>query len=157
MTDLELFIQSHRRRPISATDWSKRKEKWLNELGMLLSGIQEKLVSAGVPSADIHSTENSLNEEYLGQYDAPGLVIHIGGNEVVFKPKGSRVMGAFGRVDVLGPRGRARLIADVEEGDSSDEPLDREWQWYVYPEHGRKGHFLFDEDSLVPLLEIVLG
>ncbi|RKT45557.1 hypothetical protein [Thiocapsa rosea] len=73
MTDLELFIQSHRGRPTSATDWSARKEKWLRELGKLLSGIQEKLVSAGVASEDIYSTEHSLNEEYLGRYDAPGL------------------------------------------------------------------------------------
>ncbi|EIC22594.1 hypothetical protein [Thiorhodovibrio frisius] len=160
MTELEQLIQSHQQRAFPPPDGAARREQWLGELTQLLSELQEQLIAAGVPQDNIRLLEVPLNEDVLGFYEAPGLCVRIGTSEVVFQPKGARIIGALGRLCVIGPRGRAKLIADVDDNGEKDAPPlhhTQAWRWFVYPEQERGGQFLLTKDSLAHLLKLVLG
>jgi hypothetical protein len=60
MTNLEMLVRSHQARTMPQIDWSKRKEKWLHELGVLLQDIRNRLVDAGVPAAQIRSVSYTI-------------------------------------------------------------------------------------------------
>ncbi|WPL15267.1 hypothetical protein Thiowin_00152 [Thiorhodovibrio winogradskyi] len=138
-------------------DWNARKTKWLDELNQLLSQIRDQLMAAGVARENLQEIGFPLNEEYLGQYQAPGLLIRIGASELVLQPKGTRIIGALGRVDVTGPRGRAKLIAELGDEATDPAPLTQKWHWFIYPEHGRHGRYPLTDDNLAQLLTQVLG
>lgn len=157
MTHLEMLVRSHQARTMPPIDWSRRKEKWLHELDILLQDIRSRLIDAGVPAAQIRSVSYTINEESLGQYEATGLAVRIGNSEVVFSPKGSVIIGGYGRVDVSGPHGEVKLIADAVETEEAKPHYDREWKWYVYPDRGRSGSFEFSGDGLANALVLVLG
>lgn len=160
MTELEQLIQSHQRCAFPLPDGEARKDRWLGELKRLLSEVQEQLIAAGVARDQIRALAVPLNEAVFGYYEAPGLTVRIGSSEVVFEPKGARIIGALGRLDVIGPRGRAKLIADVDDDGEEDAPPlhpKQQWQWFVYPEQGRGEQFLLTKDTLAQLLKLVLG
>lgn len=157
MTTLQTLVKTHQQRPVPSRDWSGRKDQWLDQLTKLLSGIKAELIAAGLPDEDLRLIKYSLNEESIGQYAAPGLTVRLGANEVVFIPKGCRIIGALGRVDVMGPRGRVKLIADIPEDAEDLSRSDQDWQWFVYPDLGSDGRFEFQAPSLARLLEMVLG
>ena len=51
-----------------------------------------------------------ISEEYLGNYGAEKLTIQIGIDKVVAKPIGRMMIGAAGRVDLIGARGMLRIV-----------------------------------------------
>lgn len=164
MVDLKIFVQSQmeQKKASQSVDWSKRRTKWLGELVQLFEFIQKALLSAGLPSDQIHATTHTLREETLGQYDAPGLVVKLpAGGSVTFTPVGSVIVGGYGRVDVTGPaRERIKLIADDAREDTEDDETpsyERAWAWYVHPALGLRQSFRLDEQGLAQLLAIVTG
>jgi hypothetical protein len=125
MTDLKSFVQSQLalKQASQHVDWSKRKEKWLLELGRLFGFIRVSLHEAGLSEDQIVDVQHALHEDTLGFYDAPGLVVQLpAGGRVNFKPVASVVVGGYGRVDVTGPatRERVKLIADDADEDRPD-------------------------------------
>lgn len=52
----------------------------------------------------------SINEEQTGTYQAPQVEITVGSAVVKLKPIGAFLIGAWGRVDMEGPRGVCRFI-----------------------------------------------
>lgn len=89
-----------------------------------------------------------LNEEFLGAYEAPTLLIHIGAKDVLLEPVGCYVVGAQGRVDLKGDRDVRKLVLlpqDVkrfsvrimseEEARAEEAPAKEEGQlvWKIVP------------------------
>jgi hypothetical protein len=56
-----------------------------------------------------------LSEEKFGTYDAQSLVLKIGPHEVLLKPIGAIVIGARGRVDLIGPKGSVKIVLVPKE------------------------------------------
>jgi hypothetical protein len=80
--------------------------RWINELyGQVKKWVETKnLVTK--------EKEVELNEELLGQYKAPGLLIEEkkGKKIAELKPVGAQIIGAEGRVDVVGKVDKMHLI-----------------------------------------------
>ncbi|MEA3642371.1 MAG: hypothetical protein VBE63_20865 [Lamprobacter sp.] len=165
MSSLQMIVKQHQVRAAQfapeSFDWNKRKAKWLASLRQLIDQLRQWLMDAGVPGEEIIATRHSISEEGLGDYEAPGLEVKIGRLLVTFVPVASNVIGGVGRVDVTGPRGEVKLIADtvqpVVDGEPDPSCDDREWLWLAYPDRSRRGGFPLDENGLAKVLEVVLG
>jgi hypothetical protein len=80
---------------------------YLNALYEQIEGYLQTYVERG--TAKITLRDMQLNEEFIGAYTAPELILTIGRSTVTFTPIGTMLIGTKGRVDVQGPLGKARL------------------------------------------------
>jgi len=88
----------------------EEKDLWLAQLQRLISFIEKSLVDY-VTLGGIATTITfaKVTEEQIGTYDAPQLEISVGHSSVKLKPIGTFLVGAWGRVDMEGPRGICRF------------------------------------------------
>ena len=97
-----------------------RQQRWIQELQQLCDRIQQEWLSSLVASGEVTlaAIEVPLNEQLIGSYRAPGLLINLADRDVRLEPKGTMVIGAAGRADLQGPGGFATLVLE-----SPDLPL----------------------------------
>lgn len=165
MTNLQMLVSQHQAKAAQmaaqSVDWNKRKVKWLSALGQLMEQLRSTLASAGVPPTQMVATRHDITEDTLGDYQAPGLEVRIGTAKIQFIPVASVIIGGYGRVDVIGPRGEVKLIAaDAQAFHDPEDPTpshEREWVWSVYPDKSSRGGFRLDDDGLAQLLQLLLG
>ena len=105
-----------------SVDWQKEKKDWLRNLGELHALINQFLAEYVAKKAiEIEQSKVTLSEENIGSYEAPFLLIRIGAQKISVMPIGTLLIGSKGRVDVSGPRGKARLaLVDKDMGDFRD-------------------------------------
>jgi hypothetical protein len=114
-SDFDTFVNSQQPTEAvaetEAVDWNKERDDWLTYLNALYQDI-DTFLKPYIDSNRINSQyqEIELNEPDIGVYKAPRLILKIGRQEVIFDPIGTNLIGNKGRVDVLGPAGKARLI-----------------------------------------------
>ncbi len=108
------FIQKKEKLASHTEAPESRKMQWLESLNRLYSQIEEWLVpylKDGQVSIDRSSAQ--LREQRLGSYSAPMLRIKIVDETVDVIPRGTYIVGAFGRVDLVSrKRNRQRIIED---------------------------------------------
>jgi hypothetical protein len=100
-------------------NWNKEKEEWLAHLDALYQKIEELLgeyVSSGRIRREYKSVR--LNEQHIGPYVAKKMLLRIGPAQVELIPIGTLLVGAKGRVDVIGPAGKALLLLIDKKQDS---------------------------------------
>ena len=51
-----------------------------------------------------------LHEDFSGDYKIDALTLFIGSSQIHFKPIGTMLVGAKGRIDMTGPRGVVRFV-----------------------------------------------
>lgn len=93
-----------------AFDYEGEKHAYLDLLNKLYEEIRAYLgdyLSAG--TVRLESSTIQLNEEGIGTYDAPSLIIIIGNQQITLAPVGTLLIGSKGRVDVSGSAGKVRL------------------------------------------------
>jgi len=90
-----------------AIDWNKRKSDWLQELDDLYMQMEKHLESYNI---EIRRNPITLEEEYLGSYNAQKLTFAIGHDKIEVKPIGTQLIGARGRVDLSGPRATLKIV-----------------------------------------------
>lgn len=86
------------------------KQRWLTklaELGKSVDGWLSAYRQMGIRTA---TKTVSVTEEQTGTYQAPQVEITVGPAVVKLKPIGTFLIGAWGRVDMEGPRGVCRFI-----------------------------------------------
>lgn len=114
--DFDAFLEKQelKKRDAEQTDWKKRREDWLRRIGEFYQLVQRFLrryLDQGKVSIDFRPL--TLNEEYIGSYETTKLHLTMGSHEVVFSPKGTRMIGSKGRIDMDGRAGKVRfLLAD---------------------------------------------
>lgn len=92
-------------------DWSKERDDWLVRLKELYDQTKSFLaeyVKAGEIKLSFRDIE--LNEENIGSYRAPQMILKIGRQEITMTPVGTMFYKTKGRVDVVGPAGRTHLL-----------------------------------------------
>jgi hypothetical protein len=92
-------------------DWLREKNDWLrhvNELFTKVAGFLREYVTAGQVAIDHGQIE--LNEDNIGPYVAPTMIVKIGRKTITMEPVGTLLIGSKGRVDVVGPLGRVQLL-----------------------------------------------
>src|SRR3546814_12833964 len=89
----------------------RSKEWWLDKLAELYELVNKSLGDY-VKSGDVSISRSpvTLHEEQLGSYQVDQLEILLGRQIVRLKPIGTFLIGARGRVDMVGPRGSVRFV-----------------------------------------------
>lgn len=154
-TDFDEFVrrQQERTSPNASIDWRKERDSWIQHLNELYSRIESflnKYISAKQILREYREIE--MNEEYVGSYKVRQMTIRLGRQEVRIVPMGTMLIGAKGRVDVVGPAGRAQiLLVDSKAGRATDlirvdvaiggkprpklssrtEPKELTWEWRI--------------------------
>lgn len=112
-SEFDAFVQKQKAtaEAEAAVDWTRERDEWLKRLDELYETIRwalKEYVESGAITLsfkDIH-----LNEESIGSYVARQLTLKIGPKTITLTPIGTLLVGTKGRVDVIGPAGRARLM-----------------------------------------------
>lgn len=102
LRDFLLSRQEHG--PASTIDWEQRRREWINAVKKLYHKVTGELLADSIEQrlVTVSRANKELKEEYLGKYRVPELVLDINGETVRFSPKGRNIIGAKGRVDLVG-------------------------------------------------------
>lgn len=96
-------------------DWDARRAKYLTEVKALYDQIETAFAEAiADKTIAVERRTKQLSEHPIGTYAVDDLVLFIGDEQVRFSPRGRNIVGAEGRVDVIGERGEAILIAQPD-------------------------------------------
>lgn len=141
----------------------ERVKSWLEKIGQLYRQVEGYLAPfTAQGQIRFERRGRQLNEEFLGNYEAPALLIRIGAKEVALEPVGSVVIGAQGRVDLRGMRderklvllpkhvrrSRVRVLTQEEaQADKARTPATGELVWKIVP-GPRQDYIDLDEQSL---------
>ena len=99
----------------------------------------------GQKALTLHRRPKQLTENYIGTYSADDLILVIGDEQVRFSPRGRNIVGAAGRVDVIGERGEATLIVQPDS------------QWgFVQSRQPTLRVVPLDESALAEVLQLVM-
>jgi len=96
---------------LKAMNWDKRKQKWLQSIDTLYKQVEEwlsNLKKKGV--VKISYKEEMIFEEHIGQYNIKKMYLDVGSERVTLSPKGTFVVGAYGRVDLIGDEGSIMIV-----------------------------------------------
>ena len=125
-------------------DWKEKKDKWLTRIAQLYEMIHEWIAPLETEGTLRSQTSSeSFEEDYIGQYQTDILTLFIGKQRVEFHPKGTLIIGADGRVDVIGQHGIRTLVL---KGD----------QWFIVERSPRLKTLPFNEDSFQDVLQEVM-
>jgi hypothetical protein len=119
-TDFDAFVRRQRQSAAASekVDWNARRDEWLQSVRDLYSEVRS-LLKSYIDSGDIVVTIEPImiSEENIGVYHSERLVLAIGPQQVRLNPVGTLVIGARGRLDMVGPAGSTRLVLvpDAEE------------------------------------------
>jgi hypothetical protein len=112
MTDLTEFLKSK-----IATEKKEQvnleniKKQWLEDLKSLYNKIREWTKEAQNEGLiQINEYQIDLNEEGLGNYQAPALTLIISQDKIEIRPIGRSIIGGKGRVDVSSRKAAFMLI-----------------------------------------------
>jgi len=100
-------------RESAGVDWDQQRQEWLAALQDLYQQVQQFLeqpIREG--SARVENRQINITEAHLGEYATTELLLVVGDERVRFVPKGRNVLGAAGRVDVLGEAGEAMFVLE---------------------------------------------
>lgn len=127
ISEFDEFIrrQNEKKRELGALDIEKELREWRECLKNLYGSI-EKYMAAYVESgqAKIDYKSIQLNEEFSGPYEVDQMSLSIGPSVVLFKPVGTMLIGAKGRVDVQGAHGSARLVLVSHKVEKAQQLID---------------------------------
>ncbi len=112
--ELKEFILSRQNPPVQGIDWKERRRLWIDAVKGLYRTVTEELLAASIKQrlVTVSRVEKEISEEFLGTYRIPELVLTINGETVRFSPKGRNIIGAKGRVDLVGELDAVTLILE---------------------------------------------
>jgi tRNA pseudouridine-54 N-methylase len=92
-------------------NWRAQKQEWLRHLREFYSIIAAYLAEfVKTDKIKIESSPVFLTEEHIGTYEAESKIIVLGLHKVRLIPIGTFLIGAQGRVDMVGPAGTVKFI-----------------------------------------------
>jgi len=177
-TDFGAFVRRQQTASVEEerVDWVKEREDWLGNLRELYDQTESFLaeyIKAG--EIKLNYRDIDLNEENIGTYSVRQMILKIGRQEITMTPVGTLIFGAKGRVDIVGPAGRTRLV--LVNGKASGpmvkvtvsiggkpEPSDREatheinWKWKIATSPPNIQYVELTQESLFQaLMEVANG
>ncbi len=146
----EKFISGRAASGKGGIDWESRRKTYLQALQTLYTQI-EQLLKGPLQNgkAKLRREKREITENYLGTYGVEDLILEVGGENVRFVPRGRNIVGAAGRVDVLGDAGDATLVVQPgEDGGRWSVVASRQPTLKIVP---------FDDASFAELLKTVMA
>lgn len=111
MTDrFKQFVREQQKQADAAAMTPEQdKQRWLDSLRDLEMQVRGWLAEYNDDGIEVQTEDILLNEDAVGTYKASQIKIRVGSHTVKLKPIGTFLIGAYGRVDMEGPRGISRL------------------------------------------------
>lgn len=112
-SDFDTFVKREQvaAAELERVDWARERDEWLGRLKELYEQTESflaKYIETGEIKVNYRDIE--LNEENIGSYRARQMILKIGRQEITMTPIGTLLIGAKGRVEVMGPAGRTRFL-----------------------------------------------
>lgn len=110
LKELEGFLNDKKKAGDEETNWEDHKKEWMSALDEFYANVTtwlNPLVGANL-SLDFETIV--LQEEHIGAYETRKMYIYAKGQKVVIEPKGTLIIGAKGRIDMIGSYGRVRFV-----------------------------------------------
>jgi hypothetical protein len=108
---LHKFLQEKKQKANPARiDWGAKRDAWIKAVDNLYRTIENDYLKDAKAEVEITRRDTETREFFIGVYQIQELVLHVGDEAVVFSPQGANILGAEGRIDVLGERGVATII-----------------------------------------------
>lgn len=92
-------------------DWCKKKDDWVkavNDFYEVVKDILKGSIEDG--SVSVSFDEITISEENIGAYEIPKMKLQIGTQIVELSPKGCNIIGASGRIDLIGELGQKTIV-----------------------------------------------
>ena len=101
-------------------EWKENVDKFYAQVEQFLGDYiaQKKVVLQYAPQP--------MYEEFYGSYELSTLTIRIGVSRIQLKPIGTMLIGAKGRIDMTGPRGKVKFVL-VSKNSSAPKISVRVW------------------------------
>lgn len=159
----------------SATvNWTERRNLWLKLVAEFYKQVEEYLDEyTNKNRVKLHYSTKKLSEEFLGNYSIKTLTISIHGREARFDPVGANVIGAGGRIDLIGTGGVVKfvlvdkntkgpkvLIKVRERGQKPEKITTRkiDWTWKIVTPPPNIVFIELSQDTLLSvIMEVVNG
>ncbi|HTV40008.1 MAG TPA: hypothetical protein VMF08_05500 [Candidatus Sulfotelmatobacter sp.] len=108
---LNAKVEAAKEHSQKSVNWEDKKTLWLRALRDFY-GLMDSWLSDYVQTGKIkvERAEVDIQEEHIGKYSAEMRVLKIGEEQIVFRPIGTLLVGARGRVDMEGPKGTVKFI-----------------------------------------------
>lgn len=102
----------------------ERIDAWKESVHQLMDNIREYLSEAlSKKVVEMRLGTIELNEELSGSYDIPTAIIQFGGESIRVQPRGTYVIGASGRVDLMASSGKVvSCVLMLDKQSESREP-----------------------------------
>lgn len=115
--ELRNFFKAKTAKPASKIDWEKKKAEWIKSIHALYDLVTNKFLKDLVKDGSVQTSQSEIEirEDFLGQYQAPKLTLQVGDERVEFLPKGRNIVGAVGRVDLIGEMGQYTLVVQPKD------------------------------------------
>jgi hypothetical protein len=112
--ELKDFLLSRQHTPANEIDWKERRRQWIDAVERLYLKVIGELLAESIAQelVTVSRVQKEIKEEYLGKYRVPELVLGINNETVRFSPKGRNIIGAKGRVDLVGELDTMTLILE---------------------------------------------
>ena len=112
---LDDFFKTKKKKSGEDIDWDKKRDEWIKDIDALYKDIKKYMGTLlRDKTVSLSRSEKIIVEEYLGEYSVVELTLYVGDERVVFSPKGRNIVGASGRVDMIGEMGRKTLVVQPE-------------------------------------------
>jgi hypothetical protein len=108
------------------------KQQWISSVRALYDEINGWLH----PLIDSKAVKLSrrlikTHEQSLGQYEIESLEITLASKKLVFKPVGTVLVGAYGRIEVTGPKGSTTLLLLATDNTLPPSERRKNVNWYI--------------------------
>jgi hypothetical protein len=156
-------------------DWNSRRDEWLAYLSQFYNRVENFLDEYQRDGKlSFHYTNKEIFEEHIGSYSAKTLEIKLGSDRIKLEPIGTIVIGAKGRVDLIGANGKIKFVLvdrnssapqvkfniwiDGEEHPPEDnEVQDIELEWKIATPPPRIKYIDFEQDNFFDAIMEVVG
>jgi len=142
----DLFQKKRKQAAGFSVDWDDRRNKYVKAVENLYDQIDTMLAEPiEQKTVTIQRRQKQLTENHIGTYAVPDLILLIGDEQVRFSPRGGNIVGAAGRIDVIGERAEAMMI------------LNRDAEWgFVQSRQPKVNIAPFDESTFAEVLKLVM-
>lgn len=113
--ELRDFLLSRQQHALAnEINWRERRQQWIDAVERLYQRVTGELLAESIAQrlVTVSRVDKEISEEYLGTYQVPELILEISGETVRFSPKGRNIIGAKGRVDLVGELDALTLLLE---------------------------------------------
>lgn len=178
--DFENFLLNNSNSNVEVKiDWGKEKQDWLNFINIFYDQVKSWLEDYNSKGLVKYSyTNKNITEDNIGSYEVKKLDLILAGSRVTFDPIGTLLIGAKGRIDLVGPKETIKFVLVDKSSKglkftttviTGNDPIDSapkkenikkiDWTWKILTRHSsRISYDEFTEDNfLEALMESING